>query len=204
MLNRFAQRLLMAHYEELFQPLNEPEFAERDSDAHPCGGLLVVRMLSRRPDGQLMQVLATIGASQRRLPHDPEGGEARNEYILFVPPDWNLEEEQHQWVMDMLGDLADYTCQTNRPLSYGHTLDMYGSDPDALPEGVNMTGCVLLKPFAGRRQEALTCRTGLFSRVSIIHAMPVTAQELTLDESALQEQFYPAGDAVRFLCERFR
>ena len=204
MLNRFSQRLLMAHYEEVFQPLNEPEFAERDSEGHPCGGLLVVRMLCRRPDGQLMQVLATIGASQKRLPLDPEGGEARNEYVLFLPADWDLEDEQHRWTLDLLGDLADYTCECGAPLTYGHSISMYKDDPEALPEDVNMTCCVLLRPFGGARPEVLTCRTGLFSKVSIIHAMPVTAQEVETDPDALEKRFYPASGEVRFLCDRWR
>ncbi|MBQ2952665.1 MAG: suppressor of fused domain protein [Clostridia bacterium] len=203
MLNRIAQRLLMAHYEEVFQPLNEPEFAERDSAGHPCAGLMVVRMLCRRPDGQLMQVLATIGASQHLLPRDPEGGEPRNEYVLFAPADWDLQDEKHQWLLDLLGDLADFTCQADHPLSYGHSIDMY-TDPTELPEDVNMTGCMLLQPFGGKRPEVLTCRTGLFSKVSIIHAMPVTAEELKMSEAELNERFYPASGEIRFLCARKR
>ena len=208
MLNPIARNLLMAHYEEVFQPLNDPEFAERDSDAHPCGGLVVVRMLTRTPDGRLMQAVATIGASQRALPRDkrdPNSGEARNEYVIFVPADWDLDKEENQWVLDLLGDLADYTCgEVERPLTYGHRLDMYGGDPDALPEGVNMTGCILLEPFGGQRPELRSLRTGLFSRVSLLHAMPLTAGEMEMDEEALQERFYPASGEVRFLCARSR
>ena len=204
MLNPIARHLLMAHYDELFQPLNEPDFAERDSDAHPCRGLMVVRMLTRTPDGRMMQALATIGASQRALPRDRDGGERRNEYVVFLPADWDLDDEKHQWIMDMLGDLADYTCEVDRPLTYGHHVDMYGDEPDFLPEGVNMTGCVLLPPYGGRRPEALTCRTGLISRVSLIHMMPITADELQMDYEALLDRFYPADGETRFLCERNR
>lgn len=204
MLNPIARNLLMAHYDEHFQPLNEPEFAERDSDAHPCGGLLVVRMLSRTPDGRMMQALATIGASQRALPREKDGGERRNEYVTFVPADWDLEDEKHQWIMDMLGDLADYTCEVDRPLTYGHHVDMYGDDTQDMPADMNMTGCVLLEPFGGAKPELLTCRTGLFSKVSLIHMMPVTAQELKLGYEELTKQFYPESGEMRCLCERKR
>lgn len=205
MLNPFARNLLMAHYDEHFQPLNEPDFAERDSDAHPCGGLMVVRMLSRTPDGRMMQALATIGASQRALPREKDGGERRNEYVTFLPADWDLDDEKHQWILNMLGDLADYTCEVDRPLTYGHHVEMY-TDDDAvdLPEDVNMTGCVLMKPFGGARPELLTCRTGLFSKVSLIHMMPVTAEELKLDHAKLVNRFYPAAGAAEFLCARQR
>lgn len=204
MLNPIARNLLMAHYEEVFDPLNEPEFAERDSDGHPCAGLMVVRMLTRTPDGRMMQALATIGASQRRLPREEGGGECRNEYVAFLPADWDLDDEKHQWVMDMLGDLADYTCEVNRPLTYGHRIDMYGEEPDFLPEDVNMTGCILLEPFGGKRPEALSCRTGLFSRVSLIHMAPITAAEMEMDADDLRRQLYPDSGEVRFLCERRR
>ena len=50
----------------------------------------------------------------------------------------------------------------------------------------------------------LACRTGLFSRVSIIHMMPVTASEMEMDDEALQRLFYPESGEVRFLCARKR
>lgn len=204
MLNPIARNLLMAHYEEVFQPLNEPEFAERDADGHPCEGLVVVRMLTRTPDGRMMQALATIGASQRALPREEGGGERRNEYVAFIPADWDLDDEKHQWIMDMLGDLADYTCEIDRPLTYGHRVDMYGAEPDFLPEDVNMSACVLLEPFDGKRPEVLTCRTGIFSRVSLIHMAPITAAEMEMDYDALADMHYPESGEVRFLCERKR
>ena len=104
MLNPIARRLLMAHYDEIFQPLTEPEFAERDTDGHPCAGLMVVRMLTRTPDGRMMQALATIGASQHSLPREEGGGENRNEYVMFVPADWNLEEERNRGDHNLLAD----------------------------------------------------------------------------------------------------
>lgn len=204
MLNPIARNLLMAHYEEVFQPLNEPEFAERESEEHPCRGLLVVRMLTRTPDGRMMQALATIGASQRALPREEGGGEARNEYVVFVPAQWDLEAEENLWVLDMLGDLADYTCEIDRPLTYGHRIDMYAEDPSDLPEDVNMTGCFLMEPFGGERPELRAIRTGIFSKVSLIHMMPVTAQEMEMDDDALQRLFYPGSGEVRFLCDRRR
>ena len=204
MLNPIARNLLLAHYDEYFQPLNEPEYADRNDADHPCRGLMVVRMLTRTPDGRMMQTLATVGASQRALPREEGGGERRNEYVVFLPADWDLEDEKHRWIMDMLADLADYTCEADRPLTYGHRIDMYGEEPDFLPEDVNMTGCVLLEPFGGARPELLTCRTGLFSRVSIIHMMPVTAKEMELNDEALQRLFYPESGEVRFLCARKR
>lgn len=204
MLNPIAKRLLASHYAEAFQPLNEPEFAEREDERHPCRGLAVMRMLCRRPDGQLMQVLGTIGASAHRLPRERDGGECRNEYVTFVPADWDLDDEKHQWILDMLGDLADYTAETKRPLTYGHSVDMYGSDRDYLPDDVNMTACMLMEPYDGRQPELLTCRTGLLSRVSIIHMMPVTAEELKDGYDALADRFYPESGEVRFLCARSR
>lgn len=204
MLNPIAQRLLASHYAEFFEPLNEPEFAEREDESHPCAGLTVMRMLCRRPDGQMMQVLATIGASAHRLPREQGGGEARNEYITFLPADWDMDDEKNQWILDMLGDLADYTAEAKRPLTYGHSVDMYGADPDFLPEDVNMSACALLSPFGSKKPELLTCRTGLLSRVSIIHMMPVTAVELMDGVDALKKRFWPESGEVRFLCARKR
>lgn len=204
MLNTFAKRRLARHYAEHFQPLNEPEYAERDDGSHSCRGLNVMRMLCRRPDGRLMQVLGTIGASQSRLPREKGGGEPRNEYVIFVPAEWDLDREEHQWVLNLLGDLADYTCDVKKPLTYGHRVDMYSDASELLPEDVNMTGCALLEPLGGKCPELHSCRTGLLSRVSILHVMPITADELQLEGEKLQEQFYPKSGEVKFLCARKR
>lgn len=205
MLNPIARRLLEQHYMNLFQPLNDSPVAVRRNTPPGCPDLSVMRMLSRRPDGQLMQVLATIGASEFRLPREKGVPAKRNEYLTFIPADWDMDDPQHRWVLDMLADVSDFTAEVRKPFYYAHKLDMAnGTSLHYADKDVNMAGVVLLAPLNDEREQTITCRTGLFSRVNIIHMMPVTAQELTRKPAELIAQFYPESGEVRYLCARSR
>jgi len=205
MLNPIARNLLEQHYKKLFQPLGDCTFSRRTNPRKGCPDLTVMRLLSRGADGQLMQVLATIGVSEFRLPRENGIPANRNEYVTFLPADWNMDDPKHRWVMDILADLSDYTAEEHVSIYYGHTMDM--TDGDALynaDKDINMAGIVLLAPLNDESAECITCRTGFFSQVNIIHMMPVTAQELKLKPSELIKQFYPDSGEVRFLCARQR
>lgn len=189
----------------LFQPLNDSPVASRRNTPPGCPDLSVMRMLSRRPDGQMMQVLATIGASEFRLPREKGVPANRNEYVTFLPANWDLDDPKHKWIMDMLADVSDFTAEVKEPFYYGHKLEMTdGSALHHAADDVNMAGVVLLAPLNDEREETITCRTGLFSRVNIIHMMPVTAQELTRKPTELIAQFYPESGEARYLCARSR
>lgn len=203
MLNPFAIKRLEQFYRQRFQPLNDCPVARRKNTPPGCPDLMVMRMLCQRPDGRLMQVLGTIGASEFRLPREEDVPARRNEYVTFLPADWDLDDPQHRWVMDMLADLSDYAADAKRPLYYGHKLDM--RQTHALlhaADDMNMAGAVLLAPLSN--SEPMTCRTGLFTQVNIIHMMPITAAELDRKSIELVQQFYPETGEVRFLCARHR
>lgn len=203
--NPLARNLLEQHYKKLFQPLGECTFTSRNNSRGGCPDLTVMRMLSRRADGQLMQVLATIGVSEFRLPREDGIPANRNEYVTFVPADWDMDDPKHRWVLDMLADLSDYTAENHVAIYYGHKVDM--TDSDALynaDEDVSMAGVVLLAPLNDEREECITCRTGILSRVNIIHMMPVTGGELQQMPSELIRRFYPDSGEARYLCARKR
>lgn len=209
-LNPIASRLLFRHYVEHIDPLDEPMIATRAAQDKSQPQLEIIRMLATLPGIGLVQVIGTIGASARRLPREATAPARRFEYVTFVPAAWDLTTEDHQWVLDMLANLADYACETVQPLSIGHTLDMCPGEGD-VPADVNMVGAALLPPNVIRSEGFPLCRTGLFGSTALIHMMPVTQEEIRLSNEApdklawLMERFYPDdGAAPRILCQRSR
>lgn len=205
MLNAIARTLLERHYAKVFQPLTDSPVTSRRNTPPGCPDLFVMRMLSQAPNGQLMQVLATIGASEFALPREKGIPANRNEYVTFVPADWDMDAPEHRWVLDMLADVSDFTADAREPFYYAHKLDMTEATAPCLTnEENNMAGVVLLAPLNDEREQTMTCRTGLFSRVNIIHMMPVTAAELKQTPAELIRNFYPESGELRFLCARKR
>ena len=78
MLTPIAVRLLTQHYLRMFKPLTDCTVTRRVNTLPRYPDLAVMRMLARRPDGGLMQVLATIGASAVRLPRRKGSPARRN------------------------------------------------------------------------------------------------------------------------------
>lgn len=205
MLSHTAQVLLKQHYQRMFEPLNDCPVAVRTNTAPGFPELQVMRMLARRPDGQLMQVLGTIGASVTKLPRREGVPCQRNEYVTFLPADWDLDDPKHKWVMDMLADASDFAAEQRVDFYYADRLDMReGTAPSHADADINMVGCMLLAPLNNEDEAFMTCRTGLFSRVNIVHVMPITAEELEADRAGLRERFYPESGEPRYLCARSR
>lgn len=205
MLSPIAKQLLVQHYQRMFEPLNDCPVAVRTNTVPGYPELSLMRMLSRRPDGQLMQVLATIGASETKLPRREGIPGRRNEYITFLPADWDLEAPEHRWIMDLLADVADFAAEERTDFYYADRLDLrVGTALEHADDDVNMVGCMLLAPLNNEDEDFMTCRTGLFTRVNIIHIMPITAEELESERTGLRERFYPDSGEPCYLCARSR
>lgn len=205
MLNPIALRLLSQHYMRMFEPLNDCPVAHRNNIVPGCPDIYLMRMLAQRPDGQLMQVLATLGASAARLPRRKGIPAQRNEYVTFLPADWDLDDPRHRWVMDMLADVSDFAARQHEDFYYADTLDLReGTAITHADKDVNMAACILLAPMNNEDEAFITCRTGLFSRVNIIHIMPITAEELKMKRADLRDRFYPDSGEACYLCARSR
>lgn len=195
----------MRHYLRMFEPLNDCLFAQRTNTAPGRPGLIVMRILTQRPDGQLMQVLATIGASATRLPRREGIPNRRNEYVTFLPANWDVEDPKHRWIIDMLADISDFTATEHADLYYADRLDMRkGSALRQVDEDVNMAGCMMLLPLDSEDDSFISCRTGLFTRVNIVHAMPITTDELEMARDGLRERFYPESGDPCYISARNR
>ena len=203
-MNPIARHLLYNHYCDYLDPLNEPEFAQRQ-DANPAlPPVEVVRMLIAGPGHQLMQAICTMGVSDVRRRRGRAKSPRHVEFMALVPAAWDLQDPEHWWVMDMMANLCDFTMKTRTPIDVGHTIDMSPQEGD-LPEGVNMEGVVLLPPAHGGDGIAL-CPTGLLRRVSVLMMLPVTRAELeeNRQHQTLLDRFAPKEGNPVFLCARSR
>lgn len=166
------------------------------------------------------QVLATIGASDHAMRPKPHSLSDRNEYVTFLPAEWNLEAQEHRWVLGFLNAVAQFAHDERTMITYSHTMDLTILVKELLSEDFNMCGAGLLFPQVCEDTSVLRCKTGLFETVTILHMMPLTRTEMDkiialrqLSNPASGDadwsfMFYPEDDAacekLPFLCARKR
>lgn len=96
---------LYQHYVKYFNATEEPRIFHPHTEA---GQLHVDIVLIKPSEAFPFQVLATIGASDVRLKKDPRTISDRNEYVTFVPADWDMTAPENCWVLNLLGTTAHY------------------------------------------------------------------------------------------------
>lgn len=161
------------------------------------------------------RVLATIGASDHAMRPKPHSLTDRNEYVTFVPADWDMNAPENRWVMPLLQDVAIYPVMARTMITYAHTLDYSGPMSDLQSDDFNMCGAGLLFPEVCEDTGVLRCKTGLMQTVTILHMMPLTRAEMDAiiakrrqGDPDWTEMFYPEEEAafgqMPFLCARKR
>lgn len=202
---------LYKHYVKYFNATEEP----RIFHPHTKPGELHVDIVLIKPSEAFpFQVLATIGASDIRLKKDPRTISDRNEYVAFVPADWDMTAPENVWVLNLLGATAQYPKETGELITYSHTIDCSAILEDLQSDDFNMTAVGLLFPEV-TASGVLRCKTGLFENVTILQMMPLTRAEM--DEIIARREkgtpdwadmFYPEDDTaynqMPFLCARKR
>ena len=104
----------------------------------------------------------------------------------------------------MLADVADFAAEERTDIYYADTIDLRAGSISRAGDDVNMTHCLLLLPLNREDEDFMTCRSGLFSRVNIVHVMPITEAEMALNRAVLRDRFYPASGEACYLCARSR
>lgn len=203
---------LYQHYIQHFVAEKEPMIFHPIADAP---GTLHIDVVCFAPTQELpFQVLATIGASDYQMKPKPNSLTDRNEYITFVPADWDLSAPEHRWIVHLLEAVAQYPHEAKTMVTYAHTLDLTALMDELQSEDFNMCGAGLLFPEVCST-DVLRCKTGLFEAVTILHVMPLTRGEMDtiierrrLGNPDWSEMFYPEDGAAfgkrPFLCARKR
>lgn len=209
---------LYQHYIKYFGAEKEPMIFHTIVDAPESLHIDVVHLAPT--EDRPFQVLATIGASDYAMRPKPHDLTDRNEYVTFVPADWDLGDEKYRWVVGLLQEVARYPHEAKTMITYSHTLDFSGPMEELQSDDFNMCGAGLLFPQVCEDTNVLRCRTGLLETVTILHMMPLTRVEmdaiiarrrhgdLAKGDFDWSDMFYPEDDAaygkMPFLCARKR
>lgn len=197
---------LQAHYLKYFGAEEEPKILHSLVDEP---GTLHIDMIYLRPTtSRPYQVLATIGASDYPMKPKPHSLTNRNEYVTFLPSDWDLSKPECHWIVPLLAMVSHYPHDARTMISYSHTMDCSSQMEDLQSDTFNMCGAGLLFPQICEDPNILRCKTGLFETVTILQMMPLTRAEM--DEIIKRrkqrnpdwtDMFYPeSGSDSRFLC----
>lgn len=200
---------LYQHYIKYFGAEKEPMIFHTMVDAPGSLHIDVVHLAPTKD--RPFQVLATIGASDYAMRPKPHNLTNRNEYVTFLPADWDLNNEKYRWVLILLNAVAQYPHDEKTMITYSHTMDLTILVEEMLSEDFNMCGAGLLFPQVCEDTNVLRCKTGLFETVTLLHMMPLTRTEMDgiiarrkKGEPDWSDMFYPEDDAayekLPFLC----
>lgn len=149
--------------------------------------------------------LATMGASDYRMPKIQNTFGLYNEYIMFVDRDENLGDKRvAAWYYGQLVRIASYAKFCNTHVTYGHSLEWEQDDP-----GDEMTAAFLELPQIIRDSGILRCRLGWRKTVTCLQVVLLNQAELgklmEIESQAFSEYLYPEAEGKKhFLSERHR
>ena len=204
---------LYQHYIKYFGADEEPMIFHTIADEP---GALHIDVVSIAPTKERpFRVLGTIGASDHPMRPKPHSLTDRNEYVAFVPADWELNTPEHRWIVNLLQMVAQYPHEANTMITYSHTLDLSAVMEELQSADFNMCGAGLLFPQVCEDTNVLRCKTGLMETVTILHMTPLTRSEMDeiiarqeKGEPDWSDMFYPEDNAayekMPFLCARKR
>ncbi len=148
--------------------------------------------------------LVTMGASDYAMPKSGNTLGDRNEYVLFVDPDDDLQDTQTLvWYARHLYLLCLYPQQEKTHITYGHSVE-WGEEDDS-----DMVGAFLEMPQIMEDVGFLRCRLGLFKQTVLLQVIPLTRQEtdrlLEAGPEAFSLWLYPESEGrPHFLAQRYR
>ena len=159
------------HYERFFGSDQEPIIFH---EVETTDGLHVDVALFAASSKFPHQVIATIGASDYKMPQNTPSLSPYNEYMMFLPADFDMKDEKNKWAVNFLMRVAKYPYTNKTTLSYCHTMELRGLEvtPD-----FNMTHAQIMFPEACESAEILRVKAGLFKTITFLQVMPITKNE---------------------------
>lgn len=129
--------------------------------------------------------LATVGASDYKMPKHKSAIARRNEYVMFLDKyiDISPESKEYDWYYRFLMLTAYSAKDLGEYISYSHTIELTNSQE-------NWPISLLLMPEAIQDSRILRCKLGLFDKCAIFQVMPITKEEWEKGFDFLEEKFY--------------
>ncbi len=199
-MNTKQMERLTAHFDRYFE--QDDCLVLHNDSQNPHIDVLLYKPTEKYPFWKL----ATMGASDCKLP-DP-GNELgnRNEYVMFVDKDTDLSDKQtNAFFCDTLLNIAYYPIQNEDVIfSYAHSLE-WGEI-----ENSDMVGAFLEFPQAIDNSGILHCKLGFCKQATVLQVVLLTRKELNrlrkIGPQAFSYYLYPEKiyEKKHFLSERLR
>ncbi len=149
--------------------------------------------------------LATMGASDYKMPKITNTFSDRNEYIMFVDSSVDLNDlETVNFYHNMLMEVAYYSVNTKTAITYSHSME-WGEAEDS-----DMVGAFIEMPQIIENSDILRCKLGLFKTVTCLQVVLLTRDEidrlLQIGPRQFSDFLYPEEDGAQahFLSEQRR
>ncbi len=147
--------------------------------------------------------LVTMGASDYKMPGAKGQLGDRNEYMMAVDAEIDLNDPQvYSWYFKILMTIAAAPITGKYFMGYGHGID-WPAEADS-----DMVGAYITMPQFVENVGFLRCKLGLMKQAICLQAVPLTQEEMDklaeIGPEAFDEFLYPEEGACHFLCERNR
>ena len=147
--------------------------------------------------------LVTMGASDFKMPGPKNPLGNRNEYIMFIDPNEDLDnKETMNWYFNKLLQVAQYPIHSNTFITYGHSIEWAPNDEE------EMVGAFLEFPQIVQDTGVLRCKLGLLKTAVCLQVVLLNRKEvqtlLEMGPQMFSEYLYPEEGQPHFICERSR
>ncbi|MBQ7343169.1 MAG: suppressor of fused domain protein [Clostridia bacterium] len=149
--------------------------------------------------------LATMGASDYKMPKIQNTVGSNNEYVMFVDKEEDLsDKETLVWYYNKLMLVATFAYYNKTHITYSHSFEWKNEDPDD-----EMIAAFIEFPQVIEDAGILRCKTGLFKTATCLQVVLLNGGELEMlikgGRQAFSNYLYPEdGGKAHFLSERRR
>lgn len=149
--------------------------------------------------------LATLGASDYKMPPVQNTVGLNNEYIMFVDPEINLtDKEVLIWYYEKLLKVATFAYYNKTHITFAHSFQWENEDPDD-----EMIAAFIDFPQIIGTTEILKCKLGLMKTAVCLQVVLLNKEELEklleIGPISFSDYLYPEdGSEAHFLTERHR
>jgi hypothetical protein len=185
---------LIKHFEFYFNQDCEKIYHDNNEDIH-------IDILLFEPNDQYpFYKLVTMGASDYAMPKVNSTLPNRNEYIIFLSKDVEVNSEDFNWYINFLSYVSKYAFYENTNISVGHNIELA---PNSHP---NFKNAFILFPEIIEDSWVLRCQLGMFKTCACLQVMPITenenAKNLSIGSEEFHNCFYPEEGEPIFLANR--
>ena len=173
---------IVNHYNKYFEQEAEDmlEFCGNPNEAMPID-VIIYKPTKKYPFWKL----ATVGASDYKMPKHKPAIERRNEYVIFLDKYINIspDSKDYDWYYKFLILTAYSSRDLGEFISYGHTIELTNDQE-------NWPISLLLMPESIQDSRILKCKLGLFDKCAILQVIPITQEEYDTGFEAIENSIY--------------